>query len=818
MGVSSEIARIKHVGSGVGPYTFPWSIYEEGDILVTTRDSTDLTGVETDLVLTTDYTVDFEVDTDGGSITLTSSLAATSIIVIRLNMEMIQEDDIRNQGPLPRRTIEDMADKAAKRDQTLEDVTDRSIKTPETVPSSEWSTTLPPDLANHIGDAIGIGETGVVLIDVGSGSSAVDLTRCVKVHANTNLGNFDVVLPDGIETDYGQDVRVSGDGTGFVRGTAVLAGVKELYGTYANWALPVEAALGAGYSVILPGGDLPVTTNIDWPTGSTKHGLFLRGRSRGPDDATAAPAGGVTRLICSGAATIGISLDGTAVVIDEAEIADLCVDCNAVAATGILCRDFTNLRLTNVHVYDSTGDGIELREGTGAVLTNVRARTNVGHGIVIGDDVKNVDIYSPVCDDNTLYGMYFGPHYGTGSGPQKINIFGGRLTENDAGLAHVQESEDVHFYGTYASMTGPTSFAITGVSNANPGVVTCAGHTFIDDDVIFIHTMSGMQRTISTSLNGQQFIVDDSAVGSFSLNDMTGANYDTTNLTPWELGGSAKLATFAFRIDGGANPAKRCVLDGVNFEDCSAPNILIGDAEYAIVVNCNVYFGLCIGDDAENTYIGRQSYLNEFSYSDRGEGTVCKHGHNVDPGHISQVTFQGLDYTKKLESSEIAMQIGRSGYGDDYTEMYAPKLLIRTQDVDQRFSIGLQTAAWVIDINTSGATYTITNGIPEDALVITIVAMIEVSIAGGNIDGFHVGDESDTDKFSVCGGTSVNQTAPPFSQTVAYDGPWPYTDTGGHNITLNARKTGAPGTWNNTGRLNVCLYYILPIYTTGGYP
>jgi len=72
---------------------------------------------------------------------------------------------------------------------------------------------------------------------------------------------------------------------------------------------------------------------------------------------------------------------------------------------------------------------------------------------------------------------------------------------------------------------------ITGVSQADPGIVTLAGHGYSDGDWVVITDVVGM-----TELNDKTFIVANSGV-TFTLQDVDGTDIDTTGYTAYVSGG-----------------------------------------------------------------------------------------------------------------------------------------------------------------------------------------------------------------------------------------------------------------------------------------
>jgi hypothetical protein len=76
---------------------------------------------------------------------------------------------------------------------------------------------------------------------------------------------------------------------------------------------------------------------------------------------------------------------------------------------------------------------------------------------------------------------------------------------------------------------------ITGITKANPGVVTCTAHPFAAGDVIYITGVAGM-----TQLNGNYYKVGASpGVNDFHLHTLADANLDTSGYTTYTSGGTA---------------------------------------------------------------------------------------------------------------------------------------------------------------------------------------------------------------------------------------------------------------------------------------
>lgn len=74
---------------------------------------------------------------------------------------------------------------------------------------------------------------------------------------------------------------------------------------------------------------------------------------------------------------------------------------------------------------------------------------------------------------------------------------------------------------------------ITGITAANPGVISDAAHTFVVGDHVYISGIVGM-----TQLNNRHFDINTAGAGSYTLKDRdTGAPIDTSAYTAWASGG-----------------------------------------------------------------------------------------------------------------------------------------------------------------------------------------------------------------------------------------------------------------------------------------
>lgn len=102
--------------------------------------------------------------------------------------------------------------------------------------------------------------------------------------------------------------------------------------------------------------------------------------------------------------------------------------------------------------------------------------------------------------------------------------------------AYLIEATDqvFRFYKDDGIILGPTPKTITGITQANPGVVTYTGDDPANGDEVYIEDVVGM-----TELNGRFFIVAnvDTGANTFELNDAFGNNVDTSGYTAYSSAG-----------------------------------------------------------------------------------------------------------------------------------------------------------------------------------------------------------------------------------------------------------------------------------------
>lgn len=209
---------------------------------------------------------------------------------------------------------------------------------------------------------------------------------------------------------------------------------------------------------------------------------------------------------------------------------------------------------------------------TGISQANPGVITCAGHGLISGDRVyiSHVEGMSEI------------------NGSEYLVVYINTSTFSLTTLAGA--AIDTSAYGAYTSggniaLVRDAGLAISGVTKANPGVVTCTGHGFSTNDKIYISGISGM-----TELNGNYYWVKKIDANTFSLMTELGVDVNTTSFTTWSSGGTAVLCHGLFTKLGdfpgaGGLYGSRCWLGGTDndpdvFWGSMASDVNTGESQY----------------------------------------------------------------------------------------------------------------------------------------------------------------------------------------------------------------------------------------------
>lgn len=205
MSISSSTNRNDYVGNGAtDTYNYTFRIFDEGDLEVTVRDTSD---VETTLALSTDYTLTGVGSSGGGTIVLVNSaqswldgdgdLKSSYALTIRRVLDLVQETDIRNQGAFYPEIHEDQFDKLVMIAQQQQDELSRSASMPVTVAASAFSPEFPASLpsnpgatiiVNTAGDGFELGPTADQISSANADATAAAASAAAALVSETNAG------------------------------------------------------------------------------------------------------------------------------------------------------------------------------------------------------------------------------------------------------------------------------------------------------------------------------------------------------------------------------------------------------------------------------------------------------------------------------------------------------------------------------------------------------------------------------------------------------------------------------------------------------
>jgi hypothetical protein len=141
MTIASTTSRNDYTGNGVtDTFAYNFKVFDENDLLVTLRDTT---GVETAQTIITDYAVTGVGEATGGNVVFVTAPTLDYGVTIRRVVDLLQETDIRNQGPFYAEAHENEFDYRNMIDLQQQDEIGRCYKLPETEAGTAAKTVLP---------------------------------------------------------------------------------------------------------------------------------------------------------------------------------------------------------------------------------------------------------------------------------------------------------------------------------------------------------------------------------------------------------------------------------------------------------------------------------------------------------------------------------------------------------------------------------------------------------------------------------------------------------------------------------------------------
>lgn len=203
--ISSELRKVgPFIGNGVATaFPFTFKVFDPTDLLVVRADTS--SGLETTLVLNSDYTVTLNADQDnnpGGTVTLGLPLATGLTLIVSSDIEQLQETELTNLGGFFPEVITAALDKLTILVQQMQEEVSRCIKIAITDP---------------VGDAelpIASARKGMFLgFDVNDGSPEVVVGTSIIPQGGTNTVAYSATPTFDLSLGTQQGITLTGNVT-----------------------------------------------------------------------------------------------------------------------------------------------------------------------------------------------------------------------------------------------------------------------------------------------------------------------------------------------------------------------------------------------------------------------------------------------------------------------------------------------------------------------------------------------------------------------------------------------------------------------------
>lgn len=155
------------------------------------------------------------------------------------------------------------------------------------------------------------------------------------------------------------------------------------------------------------------------------------------------------------------------------------------------------------------------------------------------------------------------------NGGNQIRLIPFIFNETGLGQSYLLEfgNQYITFYQNGGNVISSTK-SITGITQANPGVITSATHGFSNGDILTLDGILGM-----TQLDNGYFIVANATANTFTMTDLLGSVINTTSYSAYTSGGTANKI---YKI---ASPYLQADLQNLKFDQC-ADIVTIVDQNY----------------------------------------------------------------------------------------------------------------------------------------------------------------------------------------------------------------------------------------------
>jgi hypothetical protein len=250
-----------------GPYTsgtalpFTFKVFAAADLDVIRLNTT--TGVETVLVLNSDYTVALNGNQNtnpGGTVTLTVAASATSTVTITSDVANLQPTDLTNQGGFYPEVVTDSLDRATIQIQQISDIGDRTLKIP--ISDGSGLDMTMPTAASRANKYLTFDAVGNPTVSSGSGTDSA---------LRTDLADTTVALAGARLVGFRQTAASSVARTALAKMRDVVS-VKD-FGAVGDGVnddtAEIQAAVNAAATVTIPAGTYLISSTISVPSGTT---------------------------------------------------------------------------------------------------------------------------------------------------------------------------------------------------------------------------------------------------------------------------------------------------------------------------------------------------------------------------------------------------------------------------------------------------------------------------------------------------------------------------------------------------------------------
>lgn len=221
MTIASTTNRVTYPGAGsTGPFAVPFRILAAADLLVVKRDAA---GDDTELALTTDYSVAGVLDATG-TVTLVVALAVGESLSIRRAPDLTQPTSIQNQGVYFAKTHEDEFDRLVMQLQSLQDQIDRAFGVLESYGPSGYTLRMKPETGKALvwQSATELGNSTIdssAIAVPGAGRTVATTTAYLLNNAVYNVKDYGA-LGNGVANDTAAiQAAINAAGSGVVSGT-----------------------------------------------------------------------------------------------------------------------------------------------------------------------------------------------------------------------------------------------------------------------------------------------------------------------------------------------------------------------------------------------------------------------------------------------------------------------------------------------------------------------------------------------------------------------------------------------------------------------